>query len=112
MFDAAQSVLEGVQRGGLVIVSLFSGEVKLQLLQRFNDLFLRLGFGRLLTTAGVTRAQSAQQQVRYCITMIKKKKLPPPTLSGDDKYKGATLILIPKKVFFLTFCFNNLSMVG
>lgn len=31
LFDAAQSVFEGVQRGGLVIVSLFSGQVKLQL---------------------------------------------------------------------------------
>lgn len=50
MFDTSQSVLERVQRAGLVIMSLLSGQMKLQLLQRFNHLLLGLGFGRLLTT--------------------------------------------------------------
>lgn len=50
LFDTSQGVLEGVQRGGLVIMSLLSGQMKLQLLQCFNHLLLGLGFGRLLTT--------------------------------------------------------------
>lgn len=51
LFDTAQSVLEGIQRSGLVIMSLLRGQVKLQLFQSFNHLFLGLCFGRLLTTA-------------------------------------------------------------
>lgn len=53
--DTTQRVLEGVQRAGLVIVSLLSGQVKLQLFQSFNHLLLVLGFGRLLTTANCTK---------------------------------------------------------
>lgn len=49
LFHAAQSVLEGTQRGGLITVPLLSGKVKLQLFQSFNHLLLGLGFGRLFT---------------------------------------------------------------
>lgn len=48
LFDASECVLEGVQRGGLAIVSLLSGQEKLQLFQCFMQLLLGLGFGRLL----------------------------------------------------------------
>ncbi len=65
LFDTAQRILEGVQRGGLVIVSLLRGQVKLQLLQSFNHLLLGLGLGGLLTTASCTITH-AQRQVTQC----------------------------------------------
>lgn len=78
LFDTAQSVLEGIQRSGLVIVSLPRGQVTLQLFQCFNQLFLGLCFGRLLTTASDI-IPCAQWQVRYCTTVILKKDICPPS---------------------------------
>lgn len=60
LFHAAQSVLEGTQRGGLITVSLLSRQVKLQLFQHFNDLLLGLGFGRLFTAVRGTVASQIQ----------------------------------------------------
>jgi len=57
LFDTAQCVLDGVQRGRLALVPLVGGQVQLQLFQQFNHLLLGLGFGRLLTTAGCTITQ-------------------------------------------------------
>lgn len=54
LLDTAQCVLEGVQRGGLVIVPLLSGQVELQLFQGLYHLLLCLGFGRLLTAVNCT----------------------------------------------------------
>lgn len=64
LFDAAQSVFQGVQCGRLVIVPLLRGQVTLELFQGFNDLLLRLGFGRLLT------ATVAQPQTRTAASQI------------------------------------------
>lgn len=76
LFDTSQSVLEGVQRAGLVIMSLLSGQMKLQLLQCFNHLLLGLGFGRLLTT---TMAQphtcTAAGQILHNDYLTLKKKI-------------------------------------
>lgn len=63
LFDAAQSVLKGVQRCRLVVVPLLRGQVKLELFQGFNDLLLGLGFGRLLTaTVGQPQTRRAATQ--------------------------------------------------
>lgn len=67
LFDAAQSVLEGTQGGGLIPMSLLSGQVKLQLFQSFNDLLLSLGFGRLFTAVrGTGPGQIQQEYLRKC----------------------------------------------
>lgn len=44
-------------------MSLLGGQVKLQLLQGFNHLLLVLGFGRLLTAAGVTCTGQTRRRV-------------------------------------------------
>lgn len=66
LFDAAQSVLQGVQCGRLVIVPLLMGQVTLELFQGFNYLLLRLGFGRLLTaTVAQPQTCTAASQILH-----------------------------------------------
>ena len=77
MFDTAQRVLERVQRGGLVIVSLRCGQVELQLFQDFKHLLLGLGFGGLLTTASCTSTRTcttASQRLQQGKQLIDLKK--------------------------------------
>lgn len=82
MFDAAQCVLERVQRGRLAVVSLLRGEVELQLFQNFKHLLLVLGFGRLLTAARrtITGTRTAASQTFPEEYMLKKE--------NDDPVSG------------------------
>lgn len=63
LLHTSQGVLEGVQRGSLVIVFLLSRQMKLQFFQSFNYFLLGLGFGRLLTTAIQTVTHAVESQM-------------------------------------------------
>jgi len=53
LLDAAQGVLERVQRAGLALAPLVGRQLHLQVLQGLDQLLLSLGFGRLFATAGI-----------------------------------------------------------
>lgn len=51
LLHAPQGILQGGQRAGLALGLPVGGQVDLQLLERSDELSVRIGFGRLLAAA-------------------------------------------------------------
>ena len=58
LLDTAEGVFQGVERAGLALAPFLGGQVHLQLLDGLEQLFLRLGLGRLFAAARGTHGHS------------------------------------------------------